>query len=527
LNNLTTKNFFTTYSLYQRIQEQTLQKTGVNQYIQFYKYLYIIHKIIADKTFHKGDYVGCKMNIDILTALFGGKDQSTSRIIKDLVSWGFITKSENYTFKKSSSRYVLSSEYSNGGILILSVDITDAGFVKKLIDYDKIEINKTVKQLAINISNLSLTPSCYSYINNKYNLSISHTIERVVDQETVFKVSKTLILDDKSPVFLLGGVPIDMVDLPLIQIHLKDFNSSRPDEKSRIYNNLTNLKREYRQYISFNGKPLMMTDISNSQVLLSVAAVKNQYSITSGRGLKNLPADIKKYQDLAESGKFYEYIMGKAGYTGDRNKFKKQFFTDVFFSKVTEAWSTAIKDVFMQEFPTVYKIINELKSKDYRNFAISMQRLEASIMIDTVAKKMIKAGKCILTLHDAIVTDNDDDLIMAEQLISDAMVKYDINPKFKRETAEKYIEKTEPIMEKNEMVIDHYIESFTVSNYNDLEPVTASLTDQQVEILMEQFAIASIGHRDVFVDSMQFNIYIKYDDDDQKIINFKNFRKAA
>lgn len=430
-NNLTTKNFFTTKRLHEEIITKAFTKKGVDPYIQQYKYLYIINKIFNHKIFIKDKNEGCPMNIDTLTALVGGKDQKTSAILKDLRDWGFITISKEYSYKQSSRKYSIAEQYANDGILLLPVDISDAAFVRKLIDYDKIENDKTLRQLGINIYNLSINNNGISYLSNKYNI---HIIERALAEETALEASKTKIIDDKTSKFLLGGVEIDMVDLPLIQIYLKDFNTSRPDPKSRVFNNLTNLKREFRQYVNFNGKPMMMTDISNSQVLLSVAAVKKQYSIVSGLNMLGLYNDVKHYQQLAESGQFYEYLIDKCKYTGDRNKFKKDFFSQVFFSKVVK-YSMPIKDVFVQEFPNVYKLINQLKAKDYKNFAISMQRMEASIIIDVVAKKMIKANKCILTLHDAIVCDNVDDIQFAEQLISDAMVKYDIQPKFKRETS--------------------------------------------------------------------------------------------
>ena len=474
MNNLTTKNFFTTYRIHEEITTHTFQKKGVNPYIQQYKYLYIIHKIIADKSFHKGDYVGCKLNTKNLTVLFGNKHAQVCAMIKDLESWGLIYKTAKATIGIDAARYAITNNFNANRIAIIPVDITDAGFIKKLIDYDKIEINKTVKQLGINIHNLSLSNYCYSYLNNKYHNTIFLSIDGVVDSKTPLTVSKTMILDDKKPKFLLGGVEIDMVDLPLIQIHLKDFNTSRPDDKSRVYNNLTNLKREFRQYVLFNGKPLMMTDISNSQPLLSVAAVKKQYSITSGIGMLGLPDNIIKYQKLAESGKFYEYLIEKSGYTGDRGIFKKTFFKDVFFSKVTKAWTTPIKDAFIQEFPNVYNLINQLKAKDYKDFAVSMQRLEASIMIDTVTKKMVKAGKCILTLHDAIVTDNEEDLLMAEQLISDAMVKYGIEPKFNREAADKYKREESTVINETDKV-------YKLNDENTVKIINYNLIADQVK----------------------------------------------
>ncbi|MES2827837.1 MAG: hypothetical protein V4687_06775 [Bacteroidota bacterium] len=432
--------------MYNKIKELTFQKSGVDPYIQQFKYYYIVHKIIADNTFHKGNYVGCKLNIDTLTALFGCRDSQSSAMVNDLVKWGIIVETEKFKFKRSSTRYALTDTYLHDRYTIMDAHVSDAGFIKKLINSDQNEINKTLKQLKYNIQLLTLNQAGLDYLNFKYSYisscisPSSLTLKKALDQKTAFNVSKTKILDQREPQFLLGGYEVDQIDLPLIQILLGDFNSTRPDEMSRVYNNLTNLKREFRQFIEFNGKPLIMTDVNSSQVLISVAAIKKQYSISSGKGLLGLPDDIKHYQSLAESGLFYEFLMEKAGHNGDRTKFKKQFFTDVFFSKVAN-WSTPIKDAFINAFPTVYKIINELKAKDYKQFAISMQKLEANIMIDTVAKKMVKAGKLVLTLHDAIVCTSEDDLQFAEQLISDAMVKYDISPKFKREGTGVHLEK--------------------------------------------------------------------------------------
>jgi hypothetical protein len=485
--------------LYEIIQDKTFQKSGINPYIQQFKYYYIIHKIISDQTLHRGDYIGSKLNIDTLTALFGGKDSISSGIVKDLVDWGVIVKTKEYTFKKSSSRYSLTDTYKYDKLTTMLVDIIDAGFVKKLIDKEHEEVNRAVRQLHLNIKSLTINNLGLTYLNNKYNITTSQSlflpIERVVATETVSNEVKTAFFDKKAPDFLLGGVEFDPVDLSLIQILIGDFNSSRPDEKSRVYNNLTNLKREFRQYINFNDKPIHMTDISNSQVLLSVVPIKKEFKIVAGKALVTFPDDLIFYQKLTESGKFYEFLFEKVGYEGDRAKFKKQFFSDVFFSKVS-TWSTKIKDAFKESFPTVYTMINRLKAKNHADFAVSMQRLEASIIIDTAAKKMVKAGKCILTLHDAIITNNEEDLMLAEKLISDAMVKHDIVPHFKRESTIKGKNGAPPSIEYEEYDADldtvtSVIEEKTYyfANYS---VIASNLTDViDIKLLRERLIAAN------------------------------------
>lgn len=544
-NNLTTKNFFTTKRLNEEIITKTFTKTGVNPYIQQYKNLYIINKIIADKSLHKGDYVGCKLNTKNLTILFGNRHAQTCAIIKDLIRWGLIHKTANAVIGSDAARYALTEQYSADGILILPVDISDAAFIQKLIDFDKIENNKVLKQLKDNNQLLTLNDFGRSYLSNKYNISIIsfihdmlHTIDGAVKEKSSFKALKTTIVKENKERFLLGGVEIEFIDLPLIQILIGDFNTSRPDEKSRVYNNLTSLKRELRPYIDFNGKSMMMTDISNSQVLLSVSPVMKEYVMKSGLGYGILPDDIQLYKSLTEEGLFYEYLIKKLEYTGDRKKFKTDFFKDVFFSKVTKAWTTPIKDAFIQEFPTVYKIINQLKAKNYGDFAISMQRLEASIMIDTVAKKMIKEKRVILTLHDAIVCTNEADLERAEELISDAMMKYKLVPKFKRESSEMILSNMDdihveiisgsetPIIKVDETLIQHSFGEVLIQNYNDFKTATATLTSDDMRTLINRFAVSAMGYNSVAINNVIYSFIVKYEDiegkeDEMKVIVFK------
>ncbi|WP_342329908.1 hypothetical protein [Pedobacter sp. FW305-3-2-15-E-R2A2] len=544
MNNLNSKNFFTTSKLYEEITKNVFAKSGIDPYKRRYNYLYITHKIIWDSTIKKGDTAGAKMNIETLSKLFGKSKQETSSILKDLEDWGIIYESEKYTYKQSSSRYALTDAYSKDKFTVMQVDITDVSFIKKLIDVDKVESDRILKQLKINIKNITVNELGLEYLNCKYsNIKKSfssinlNTIEGGVSKETVFKVSKTAIFGGKEPKFFLGGVEIDQMDLPLISIFLGDYNTSRPDPKSRVYNNLTNLKRELRNYVSFNGKPLMMTDISNCQPLLSVAFVKKEFRIISGFGESGLHDDIKHYQELTESGMFYEYLLEKSGYMGDRGKFKKDFFAQVFFSKVVK-YSMPIKDVFIQEFPNVYMLINRLKRENFKNFSIGLQRMEAGIMIDTVAKKMIKQGKCVLTLHDAIVCDNETDLELAEKLISDAMAKHYITPKFKRESAQLILSNMDDIHVEDvsgsersviiadEKLIQHSFGEVLIQNYNDFKTATATLTGDDMRTLINRFAVSAVGYNGATINNIIYSFIVKYEDiegkeDEMKVIVFK------
>lgn len=426
------KKFYITSELHKTIKHFAFEREGIDPNKRQYNYYYIIHKIITNKTFHKGAYKGSKLNTDFLSDLFGKSKADTCSIIKDLVSWGCIVLTKKAEVGKTAACYSIHDDYATDKVLILLVNVSDVGFIKKLLLTADLSKDKVLKALSNNCNLLTLNKAGLCYLANKYNLNALSFDKRMLENSSFEKAGAMQSTTSTGGSVMLEQ-QIEIVDLPLVLIYLRDFNTSRPDVLSRVYNNLTNLKREHRRFIHFNGKDMLMTDISNCQVLLSVAAVKKQYSIMSGKGLLGLPEDVRLYQELAESGQFYEYLIQRTAYQGDRNQFKKDFFSQVFFSKVVK-YSMAIKDAFIKEFPSVYRLISQLKVKNYKGFAISMQRLEANIMVDQVAKGMIKNGKNILTLHDAIVTDCVDSLILAEELITKAMLKSNISPKFKRES---------------------------------------------------------------------------------------------
>jgi len=57
---------------------------------------------------------------------------------------------------------------------------------------------------------------------------------------------------------------------------------------------------------------------------------------------------------------------------------------------------------FARDFPTVYKAINDLKRKDYRQLAYLLQAHESKIMIDIICRKILDElpGTFIATIRD-------------------------------------------------------------------------------------------------------------------------------
>src|SRR4051812_12715105 len=102
----------------------------------------------------------------------------------------------------------------------------------------------------------------------------------------------------------------------------------------------------------------------------------------------SLPPDIDHYLRLVEQGRFYEFMMDKARNTGgDRDEFKESFFKHVFYAK--KSYSNHLAKVFREQFPTVHRILTEIKAEEPREAPWRMQRLEADFVIDTCCRKLM------------------------------------------------------------------------------------------------------------------------------------------
>jgi hypothetical protein len=404
-----------------QIKAEIKTPTGKPSLASEIKHLYIIHRLNYYRTFRKDDYArGVPFSSTVLTDKFGNSS-NVKQVMRYLINAKFIIKVKGHQQRTNCSQYQLHPSIENE--LVYKIEFTgdDSSLIRQL-EARAQDIKYHDKQLSILKNYVCLNEAGIMYLKSKYgSLPMSY-----------------------------GQLGVEHQDRGLADIYYKQFYAVRPDLKSRVYTNLASLSREHRKYIKFNGQPMLMTDISNSQILLTVPLLRRHWARYSGYGYFNIPEDVKQFQKLAESGKFYEHIAEAVNIIfqndNERGKFKQKVFAEIWFSKNSRR-NTAIKKVFRNNFPTVYDIIwafkeprnnetDELtKIRPHRRFAIELQRFEASIVVDKVWKKMTKMGKKVLTLHDAIICNNEGDLLLAEQLLESEMFLHSITPKFKREKA--------------------------------------------------------------------------------------------
>ena len=221
----------------------------------------------------------------------------------------------------------------------------------------------------------------------------------------------------------------------------------------RVYNNITGLKKSLRRYLRANNHSLVGCDVTNSQPLLvgllcrhmkqglssnslansphfaqfnhyeldqalldriSLSFPQNQeeegggghgdslYDVVLTRSSQLIPGDLEKYIQLCEQGRFYDELMALDDNQTDRETFKKQIFTQVFYGK--NCYEGRLTRLFAKEFPTVWETIRSIKKQDYKQLSHDMLRLESEIVINRAVRQCALEGIWVVTIHDCLVT---------------------------------------------------------------------------------------------------------------------------
>jgi len=199
-----------------------------------------------------------------------------------------------------------------------------------------------------------------------------------------------------------------------------DIFVTRKDPLSRVCCNFSILHHKLRKYLEFEGKTLSCIDVRNSQPLLAGMYIKH----TLGQSFD----ELDEYISRCEKGMFYEDFMEGVE---NRKEFKIKFFEEVFFGKVTIR-KTKLKKKFIAKYPKVYDIICQIKggydSGTHADFAVGMQRFEASIIYDAINLPMIRDGYPCFNIYDSIVSHSEEVLEEATRRIYKEFAKYGVKP---------------------------------------------------------------------------------------------------
>ena len=209
---------------------------------------------------------------------------------------------------------------------------------------------------------------------------------------------------------------------------------NRNNTNKRLDTNLTNLKSDLKQfiigdYISIdlkNSQPFILSLLidtiinksKNSKIkylryefLLKEFGIKPLKKIAElyKNNKLNYSDNFKLYKSSTLKGTFYDDFIGLYSGNMQRKQVKDIMFKVLFSSNVFYKEHKKIipyekeKQVFRKAYPFVYSVIEILKEKQYNKLAIILQKIESSIFIDNISKRLTEESITPLTIHDSLI----------------------------------------------------------------------------------------------------------------------------
>lgn len=223
-------------------------------------------------------------------------------------------------------------------------------------------------------------------------------------------------------------------------IEMGAYNAKIDSNVHRLHSAITNMQKDYRNFLKYDGQELTAIDISNSQPLLLTILfnpdfwdkesdayinighlpenIQSRFSDELLDEIKtyvaSIPEDSKsEYIIKASSGEVYEFMMDKANgqYPGccKDKKDAKIMMLIAFFSsnRFLNQEGAHLKKVFSETFPEIYELIKMSKVNDKSDFACLLQSVESEIILHRCCKRIWDEGghrMPVFTIHDSIAT---------------------------------------------------------------------------------------------------------------------------
>lgn len=253
----------------------------------------------------------------------------------------------------------------------------------------------------------------------------------------------------------------------IIALENKEYKAQIDSNVHRLHSAITNMQKDYRNFLKYDGQELTAIDISNSQPFLLCILFNPDFwdkdsdaYINIGHLPENiqklfrpsLVSEIKKhiaatsvtefqeYIREASAGNLYEFMQSEINNPEiDRSRVKTMilitFFSDNrYISQKTE--DAALKRRFRALFPKIYELIALCKRSRKNRFACLLQSVESEIILHRCCKRIWDEGGHnvpVFTIHDSIATTAENvgfvRNIMNEELTKAAGV----HPSFKTE----------------------------------------------------------------------------------------------
>lgn len=252
-------------------------------------------------------------------------------------------------------------------------------------------------------------------------------------------------------------------------IEMGAYNAKIDSNVHRLHSAITNMQKDYRNFLKYDGKELAAIDISNSQPFLLTILfnpnfwdkgsntyinighlpenIQNRFSDELLDKIKtyvaSIPEDSKsEYIIRASSGEVYEFMMNKTNeqYPDCCKDIKdaKIMMLISFFSsnRFLNQKGAHLKKVFSKTFPEIYELIKMSKTNDKSDFACLLQSVESEIILHRCCKRIWDEGEHqvpVFTIHDSIATTSEYVEFVRKVMDEELTKAAGVHPNFKTE----------------------------------------------------------------------------------------------
>lgn len=264
-------------------------------------------------------------------------------------------------------------------------------------------------------------------------------------------------------------------------IEIGAYNAKIDSNVHRLHSAITNMQKDFRNFLKYDDKELTAIDISNSQPFLLCILFNPEFwdkDSDTYINIRHLPENIQKmftptllteikryvasipaanlqnYIREASAGNLYEFMQRKINNPDiDRSRVKTMilitFFSDnKYISQQTE--DAALKRKFRELFPEIYDLIAKCKRSRTNRFACLLQSVESDIILNRCCKRIWDEGGHkvpVFTIHDSIATTAENVGLVRNIMDEELYKAAGVHPHFKEETwSEANLELTESII---------------------------------------------------------------------------------
>lgn len=236
-------------------------------------------------------------------------------------------------------------------------------------------------------------------------------------------------------------------------IAIGDYKVSIDSNVHRLHSVITNLQKDYRRFLSYNGQKLVNVDICNSQPYLLCLLLNPSFwdktsdiPLNIGMLSHNIQGMVQEehlseiykyvlslsachdtalenYIKTASQGKVYEYmqevINKRENVNLKRDDIKTMILTTL-FSK--NRFMPTYKKYFKQNFPQIYELIRLVKKENHETLACILQNIESEIILHRCCCQIWHISNHqvpVFTIHDSICTTIGNEVFVKEIMIQE------------------------------------------------------------------------------------------------------------